>query len=189
MAEQKKQMTQEPVYGSLAYDLDALEREDFFGNAVRVPREEPLYRPEPERRQTQEPRPRHRTAARPRQQVSPLLLGGTALLAVMVVVLLAGYIRLNSASHVIAEKQAQLEQVQEDNVALGVAYEKAFDQAAVKAAAQAAGMARPSSDQIEYIELGGADLAEVCRPASDGLLARLWSGLCSGVDAVVEYFR
>ena len=34
--------------------------------------------------------------------------------------------------------QAQLQQAQEDNVALGVAYEKAFDQAAVKAAAQAA---------------------------------------------------
>lgn len=189
MADQNKRMTQEPVYGSLAYDLDALERESFFGNAVPAPREEPLYRPEPERREWEQPQPRRRTAARPRQEASVLVLGGVALLTVMVVVLLLGYVRLTAATHALAEREAQLQQVQEENVSLGVAYEKAFDQSAIKAAAQAAGMAKPGSEQIEYIELGGADLAEVYRPASDGALARLWASLCDGVDAVVEYFR
>ena len=77
----------------------------------------------------------------------------------------------------------------EERVALGVAYEKAFDQAAVKAAAQAAGMTKPTSDQIEYIELGGADMAEICRPESTGPLAQAWTWLKDGIGAVVEYFR
>ena len=93
------------------------------------------------------------------------------------------------ASHDVTVKQAQLQQAQEDNVALGVAYEKAFDQSAVKAAAQAAGMTKPTTDQIEYIELGGADMAEICRPESTGPLAQAWNWVKNGVDAVVEYFR
>ena len=86
----------------------------------------------------------------------------------MVVVLMMGYVKLTQASYDLTAKQSQLQQVQEERVALGVAYEKAFDQAAVKAAAQAAGMTKPTSDQIEYIELGGADMAEICRPESTG---------------------
>ena len=103
--------------------------------------------------------------------------------------MMIGYIRLMQASHDVTVKQAQLQQAQEDNVALGVAYEKAFDQSAVKAAAQAAGMTKPTTDQIEYIELGGADMAEICRPESTGPLAQAWNWVKNGVDAVVEYFR
>ena len=115
--------------------------------------------------------------------------GGVAVLALMVVVLMMGYVKLTQASHDLTAKQSQLQQVQEERVALGVAYEKAFDQAAVKAAAQAAGMTKPTSDQIEYIELGGADMAEICRPESTGPLAQAWTWLKDGIGAVVEYFR
>ena len=104
----------------------------------------------------------------------------------MVVVLMMGYVKLTQASHDLTAKQSQLQQVQEERVALGVAYEKAFDQAAVKAAAQAAGMTKPTSDQIEYIELGGADMAEICRPESTGPLAQAWTWLKDGIGAVVD---
>ena len=52
-----------------------------------------------------------------------------------------------------------------------------------------AGMTKPTTDQIEYIELGGADMAEICRPESTGPLAQAWNWVKNGVDAVVEYFR
>ena len=166
MAENKNRMNNEPVFGSLAYDLNTLNWEQLDGNAVRQP---------------QEPRPR--------EHASPILVGGVAILALMVVVLMMGYVKLTQASHDLTAKQSQLQQVQEERVALGVAYEKAFDQAAVKAAAQAAGMTKPTSDQIEYIELGGADMAEICRPESTGPLAQAWTWLKDGIGAVVEYFR
>ena len=164
MAENKNRMNNEPVFGSLAYDLNTLNWEQLDGNAVRQP-QEPLRRPERDIRPQREPR--RRPAARPREHASPILVGGVAVLALMVVVLMMGYVKL----------------------ALGVAYEKAFDQAAVKAAAQAAGMTKPTSDQIEYIELGGADMAEICRPESTGPLAQAWTWLKDGIGAVVEYFR
>ena len=171
MAENTRRMNNEPVFGSLAYDLNTLNWGEFDGNAVRQPQEqpqEPLRRPERRERPRQEPR--RRPAARPREHASPVMLAGVAVLLMMAV-------------------QSQLQQAQEDNVALGVAYEKAFDQSAVKAAAQAAGMTKPTTDQIEYIELGGADMAEICRPESTGPLAQAWNWVKNGVDAVVEYFR
>ena len=176
MAENTRRMNNEPVFGSLAYDLNTLNWGEFDGNAVRQPQEQPQE-------------PRRRPAARPREHASPVMLAGVAVLLMMAVVLMMGYIRLMQASHDVTVKQAQLQQAQEDNVALGVAYEKAFDQSAVKAAAQAAGMTKPTTDQIEYIELGGADMAEICRPESTGPLAQAWNWVKNGVDAVVEYFR
>lgn len=191
MAENTRRMNNEPVFGSLAYDLNTLNWGEFDGNAVRQPQEqpqEPLRRPERRERPRQEPR--RRPAARPREHASPVMLAGVAVLLMMAVVLMMGYIRLMQASHDVTVKQSQLlQQAQEDNVALGVAYEKAFDQSAVKAAAQAAGMTKPTTDQIEYIELGGADMAEICRPESTGPLAQAWNWVKNGVDAVVEYFR
>ena len=202
MAENTRRMNNEPVFGSLAYDLNTLNWGEFDGNAVRQPQEqpqEPLRRPERRERPRQEPRrlvlgdvldrDRRRPAARPREHASPVMLAGVAVLLMMAVVLMMGYIRLMQASHDVTVKQAQLQQAQEDNVALGVAYEKAFDQSSVKAAAQAAGMTKPTTDQIEYIELGGADMAEICRPESTGPLAQAWNWVKNGVDAVVEYFR
>ena len=133
MAENKNRMNNEPVFGSLAYDLNTLNWEQLDGNAVRQP-QEPLRRPERDIRPQREPR--RRPAARPREHASPILVGGVAVLALMVVVLMMGYVKLTQASHDLTAKQSQLQQVQEERVALGVAYEKAFDQAAVKAAAQ-----------------------------------------------------
>ena len=70
--------------------------------------------------------PCRRPAARPREHASPVMLAGVAVLLMMAVVLMMGYIRLMQASHDVTVKQAQLQQAQEDNVALGVAYEKRF---------------------------------------------------------------
>ncbi len=189
MTDNNKKMNSEPIFGNLAYDLNTLTWDPFDGSAVRQPQEqpqEPLRRPERYERPQRESR--RRPAARPQPYVSPIV-AGVAVLMLMTVVLVLGYLRLTKASHEVTARQAQLQQVQEDNAALGVAYEKAFDQSSVKTAAQSAGMTKPTTDQIEYIELGGANMAEICRPESTGPLAQAWNWVRNGVDAVVEYFR
>ena len=57
MAENKNRMNNEPVFGSLAYDLNTLNWEQLDGNAVRQP-QEPLRRPERDIRPQREPRRR-----------------------------------------------------------------------------------------------------------------------------------
>ena len=60
--------------------------------------------------------------------------------------------------------------------------------AAVKEAAEAAGMSKPSGSQIYYIDLSEGDSAVVYRQEEASVLSRLLTSLNHGVYAVVEYF-
>ena len=60
---------------------------------------------------------------------------------------------------------------------------------AVKEAAEAAGMKKPTAGQVEYVELGGGSKAEVYQAESDSLLSQLTHSVKSGIGALVEYFR
>ena len=75
------------VYGNLAYDLDTLASQRQLEEAAR-----------PERQSQPQQAPRHRTAARPRQRVSPLALCAVGALAAMAVVLVMGYIQLTAVT-------------------------------------------------------------------------------------------
>ena len=67
-------------------------------------------------------------------------------------------------------------------------YERMFDLDAVKEAAEAAGMTKPSSSQIYYIDLSGGDTAVIYQQEEPGVLSRLLTSLSYGIYAVVEYF-
>ena len=71
MAQQKRRPNT-MVYGNLAYDLDTLASQRQLEEAAR-----------PERQSQPQQAPRHRTAARPRQRVSPLVLCAMGALAAM----------------------------------------------------------------------------------------------------------
>ena len=86
MAQQKRRPNT-MVYGNLAYDLDTLASQRQLEEAAR-----------PERQSQPQQAPRHRTAARPRQRVSPLALCAVGALAAMAVVLVMGYIQLTIIS-------------------------------------------------------------------------------------------
>ena len=82
------------VYGNLAYDLDTLASQRQLEEAAR-----------PERKSQPQQAPRHRTAARPRQRVSPLALCAVGALAAMSVVLVMGYIQLTAVTGSISDLQ------------------------------------------------------------------------------------
>ena len=159
------------VYGNLAYDLDTLASQRQLEEAAR-----------PEA-------PRHRTAARPRQRVSPLALCAVGALAAMAVVLVMGYIQLTAVTGSISDLQEQVSQLEDQRVSLVMDYERTFDMAKIKEAAEAAGMKKPTAGQVEYVELGGGSKAEVYQAESDSLLSQLTHSVKSGIGALVEYFR
>ena len=79
------------VYGSLAYDLDALARERQLEDAGKLPQKpQPASQPQPLPRR----HPQTRAAARP----SPLVALGTVVLLALVVVLMLGYVTLTDVS-------------------------------------------------------------------------------------------
>ena len=173
MAQQKRRPNT-MVYGNLAYDLDTLASQRQLEEAAR-----------PERQSQPQQAPRHRTAARPRQRVSPLALCAVGALVVLVM----GYIQLTAVTGSISDLQEQVSQLEDQRVSLVMDYERTFDMAKIKEAAEAAGMKKPTAGQVEYVELGGGSKAEVYQAESDSLLSRLTHSVKNGVGALVEYFR
>ncbi len=170
------------VYGNLAYDLDALVRERQLEEAGKLPqKKQPAVQEQPlPRRQTQ-----NRTAARP----SPLVVGGIVVLLVMVGALMLGYVTLTDVSGSVSSIKREIADLDEQHIALLTEYEKTFDLATVKAAAEAAGMSKPTSGQIQYIDLSGSDSVTLYKADSSGALDGLLDSLERGWSYVLEYFR
>ena len=162
------------VYGSLAYDLDALVRERQLEEAGKLPsKQQPAVQEKPLPRR----RPQARTAARP----SPLVAGGVVVLLAMVVVLMLGYVTLTDVSGSVSSIKRQISDLDEQHVALLTEYEKTFD------LAEAAGMSKPTSGQIQYIDLSGSDSVTLYK--AEGSAGGLLDKAKDGWAYVLEYFR
>lgn len=172
------------TYGSLAYDLDALAREKQLDEAGKLPQKK--VRPaKPEVQPVQ----RRQSAARAAVRPSPVLLLGTVLVVGMVIALMLCYVKLTGISDNVSSIKREISALEEEHVALLTAYERTFDLATVKAAAEAAGMSKPSSGQIQYIDLSGADSVEVYAAGGAAALNGFTEKAESLWAYVLEYFR
>lgn len=172
------------TYGSLAYDLDALAREKQLDEAGKLPQKK--VRPaQPEVQPVQ----RRQSAARAAVRLSPVLLLGTVLVVGMVIALMLCYVKLTGISDNVSSIKREISALEEEHVALLTAYERTFDLATVKAAAEAAGMSKPSSGQIQYIDLSGADSVEVYAAGGAAALNGFTEKAESLWAYVLEYFR
>ena len=172
------------TYGSLAYDLDALAREKQLDEAGKLPQKK--VRPaQPEVQPVQ----RRQSAARAAVRPSPVLLLGTVLVVGMVIALMLCYVKLTGISDNVSSIKREISALEEEHVALLTAYERTFDLATVKAAAEAAGMSKPSSGQIQYIDLSGADSVEVYSAGGAAALNGFTEKAESLWAYVLEYFR
>ena len=172
------------TYGSLAYDLDALAREKQLDEAGKLPQKK--VRPaQPEVQPVQ----RRQSAARAAVRPSPVLLLGTVLVVGMVIALMLCYVKLTGISDNVSSIKREISALEEEHVALLTAYERTFDLATVKAAAEAAGMSKPSSGQIQYIDLSGADSVEVYAAGGAAVLNGFTKKAESLWAYVLEYFR
>lgn len=172
------------TYGSLAYDLDALAREKQLDEAGKLPQKK--VRPaQPE----VQPVRRRQSAARAAVRPSPVLLLGTVLVVGMVIALMLCYVKLTGISDNVSSIKREISALEEEHVALLTAYERTFDLATVKAAAEAAGMSKPSSGQIQYIDLSGADSVEVYAAGGAAALNGFTEKAESLWAYVLEYFR
>jgi cell division protein FtsL len=166
------------VNGSLAYDLDYAVRERELRHAGEVPRT----------REKAKVHEKPRVLIRARQYISPLtVLSIAAVLGLSLLVLLS-YVQLTQLSAETVKLQNQLQELDTENANLTAQYQRMFDMASVKEAAEAAGMSKPSSTQMSRLDLSAGDSAVAYLKKEPGLFSRLLSSLHGGVYAVVEYF-
>ena len=176
--ERRRNMTM--IYGSLAYDLDTLARERQLEEAGEMPERSGAPQPKAQ--------PRRHPQAQAKTRPSPLLVGGIVLVCALVMVLLLGYVQLTMVSNQVVTLKNQLTTLQEEHVALVTEYEKTFDLATIKAAAEEPGMSKPTSGQIQYIDLSGSDTAVVYGD-EPGVVEKAISSIKGGAQFIWEYFR
>ena len=131
------------------------------------------------------------TDALGRDVLSRVIYGGRAslLLAVVAaVMLLLSYVQLTTLAADTVALKSELTVLQAENVSLTAQHEQMFDMATVKEVAAAAGMSKPTSSQITYLDLDSEDSAVVYRTETPSVFSRILSSLHHGVYAVVEYF-
>ena len=176
--ERRRNMTM--IYGSLAYDLDTLARERQLEEAGEMPERSGAPQPKAQ--------PRRHPQAQAKTRPSPLLVGGIVLVCALVMVLLLGYVQLTVVSNHVVTIKDQLTTLQEEHVALVPEYEKTFDLATIKAAAEEAGMSKPTAGQVQYIDLSGSDTAVVYGD-EPGVVEKAISSIKGGAQFIWEYFR
>ena len=123
------------------------------------------------------------------KKLKPLRYLKYAVLLVMVVALMLGYVTLTDVSGSVSSIKREIADLDEQHIALLTEYETTFDLATVKAAAEAAGMSKPTSGQIQYIDLSGSDSVTLYKADSSGALDGLLDSLERGWSYVLEYFR
>lgn len=168
------------VNGSLAYDLDWAVRERELSHAGELPRNKQKILPKVHAAV--------RIQVRERQYVSRLAVLGVAAIIGLAMLVLLNYVQLTVLSSDTVALRNELDALKTENVILTAQYEQMFDMASVKEAAEAAGMGKPSSSQVCYLDLASSDSAVVYQKEEPGLFSRLLSSLHGGIYAVVEYF-
>ena len=159
--------------GSAAYDIR--------GNAV----------PKPQPAQLPEEKPVHhaKPAPKARPAIAPLAVIGIIAAAVLLLMVVYSYVQLYEATDRAGELSKQLASTQADTAKLRSTYESRIDLAAIEARARELGMTQPSLRQTVYLNIAGADHAEVLQVDDRNYAEKAWDAVSGSFRGVVEYFR
>ena len=159
--------------GSAAYD--------YRSNAVPKPR--PAVLPE------EKPLPRQKPVHRAKLTIAPLAVLGLAAAAVLLLLVVYSYVQLYEATDRAGELSKQLSSTQADTAKLRSTYESRIDLTEIEARARELGMTQPSARQTVYLNIAGADHAEVLQVDARSYLAKAWDAITGSFTGVLEYFR
>ena len=186
MAVMTKRRPRPATYGNVAYDLD------YLGNvAVERTAAERAYEPQPLVRPRERVRTRTRVQVREQQRVSLFAIAGFLAVAVVAVVVLMGYIQLNSVYAETVQLRSQLTELENAGVNLEARYEETFDIQTLEQAVAADGtLSYPTSEQSVYIDLSEPDNAVVYdNTEGTGGITGFFQAVGELIAAAVEYFR
>ncbi len=174
------------TYGSVAY------APAYDGGAVRIPRreEELQRRPRPKQREQVARRVLTRTQVQVREsgQVAPFAVVGFLAVAMFAAMLLLSYVQYTVLNGQMAELSNEVSTLQSENATLSAQYEKVFDMETIQ---QAVGdtMARPSSDQVVYLDLSEEDTVVIFRDEEENGLVGALHAAGQTLGEIIEYFR
>ncbi|MBQ2618461.1 MAG: hypothetical protein IJK24_04890 [Oscillospiraceae bacterium] len=148
-----------------------------------VPKPRPAALPE----EKQAPKPRHIPAAKP--SVAPLAVIGLTIVAILLMLVVHSYVVLFETTARAGELEQELSTAQANTAKLRSTYESRIDLAQIEARARELGMSQPSSRQTVYLNIAGADHAEVLHVDDRSFSEKAVDAISGGFSGVLEYFH
>lgn len=187
MAAKNIRYGQGAVYGSLAYDFD---NPELYADQYSAPprtKERTGIKPNTGSKTRTRIMTRARVMVHTKQGLSPVaLLGGMASVLLFVIALMAN-IQLMTVSSTSVALQSQLNELEESQAKLRIAYESAFNLTEIEEyATKSLGMQKPRADQIYYIDTSSPDKAAIIASSTEVSFVDKVADFISGIG---EYFR
>lgn len=172
------------TYGNVAYDVS---RSNAAPELEREERRELDRIPDSSLEQAR--KPHTPVVLRPQQKVSITAIAGFVMVAMLAVGVLASYIQLNSIYANTVTAQATLTQLESNYAKLQAEDEEIFDSDSLRAAADAAGLSKPTASQQIYLELADPDSTVVYEKKLETTgIAGCWNTVKSFFYGVGAYF-
>ncbi|MBO4418396.1 MAG: hypothetical protein J5789_00995 [Oscillospiraceae bacterium] len=162
---------------------------DFYGSAAYDVRTTAVPRPRPARLPEEKPLPKAKQAPKPRLAIAPLAVVGLIVVGVLLMMVVYSYVQLYEATDRIGELSKDLASAQVATEKIRSTYESRIDLAQVEARAKELGMTQPSARQTVYLNIAGADHAEVLQVDQRGFLEKAWDAVSDSFNGVLEYFH
>ncbi len=163
--------------GAAAYDVYTS-----YNNAAR-----PLERPQglPEER----PQPQRVQRVKVKTAVAPFTLFGMAAVVCMLVLVIFGYVQLFEATSKVARLETQLENLQQTQAVLESKYEGRINLQDIETKAGALGLKLPTAEQTVYLDLSGADRAEIYHEQKTSVLGEIIAAMEQSISELIAYLR
>ena len=162
---------------------------DFYGSAAYDVRATAVPRPRPARLPEEKPLPKAKQAPKPRLAITPLAVVGLVIVMALLLMVVNSYVQLYVARNRIGELNQQLSAAHTTTEKLRSTYESRIDLAQIEMRAKELGMTQPSTRQTVYLNIAGADHAEVLQVDRRSFLEKVWDAVSESFNGVLEYFR
>ena len=170
--------TQYHTNGAAAYDVYAWNQSTA-----------PQRRPEPQHLPEERPLPQKRQRVKARTALAPFTVVGMLAVACMLVLVVFGYVQLFEATSEVSKLENQLSALQSQQTQLQSRYEARIDLDAISAEAGTLGLSKPSQEQIVYLDLSGADRAEIYQEEKTSVVSEILSAMEQSVSGLIAYLR
>ena len=161
------------------YNFNGSAAYDYRSNAVQQPR--PAVLPE------EKPAVKAKRAPKAKLTVAPVALVGMLVTAVLLIMMVYIYVQLYEATDRVGALEKELSVAQANTTKLRSTYESRIDLAQIEAKARELGMSQPSAKQSVYLNISGADHAEVLEVDNRNFLEKAWDALVESFRGILEY--
>lgn len=163
--------------GAAAYDVYA------YQNQAARPLEEPRHLPEEYPLPQRQPRQKARTA------VAPFAMAGILAVACLMVLVIFGYVQLFEATSEVSELESRLQALNEQQVMLQSKYEGRINLEQLQTRAEELGLTLPGEGQVIYVNLAGADRAEIFQQQHSSVFTEVFDALEQSVTGLIAYLN